>query len=277
MSVPETTKRPAEDVADSSEDESRPPRKKHLPKRTCLVCDVEKGINQFPSSKRVSSHDHGSNVCRPCFLRHVEVEIDSKNWDQVACPECEIVLEYNEVKKMTSAEKFEKYEEASLRAALAEDGDYRHCFSPTCNAGQLHTGSEDEPIFRCGTCGHKHCVACEANWHEDETCTQCQDRRRVERGVENDQSQQEVEKLSKPCPKCKVPIEKNYGCDHMTYAVTTSAGFAQLNIGKYSLKETIDMRKVAHTIVRFHPLKSKKLKDAEQKKRDNDKIHSLAT
>lgn len=112
--------------------------------------------------------------------------------------------------------KHSRYEEASLRAALAGDGDYRHCFSPTCNAGQLHTGGADEPIFRCGACGHKHCVACEANWHEDETCTQYQDRRRVERGVENDQSQQEVEKLSKPCPKCKVPIEKNNGCDHMT-------------------------------------------------------------
>lgn len=235
MSAPEAIKRPAEDVADSSEDGSRPPRKKHLPKRTCLVCDVEKGINQFPSSKRVSSHDHGSNICRPCFLRHVEVEIDSKNWDQVACPECAIVLEYNEVKKMTSSEKFEKYEEASLRAALAGDGDYRHCFSPTCNAGQLHTGGADEPIFRCGACGHKHCVACEANWHEDETCTQYQDRRRVERGVENDQSQQEVEKLSKPCPKCKVPIEKNNGCDHMTcsrcrhhFCWICSAGYLQI-------------------------------------------------
>lgn len=108
MSTNGITKRPAEDVADSSEEETRPPRKKHLRKRTCLVCDVEKGINQFPSSKRVSFHDHGSNICRPCFIRHVEVEIDSKNWDQVACPECPTILEYNEVKKMTSAEKFEK-------------------------------------------------------------------------------------------------------------------------------------------------------------------------
>ncbi|KAI4828019.1 hypothetical protein E4T44_09914 [Aureobasidium sp. EXF-8845] len=92
-----------------SEDEVEPPKKKHLPRRTCLVCDAEKGINQFPSAKRVSSHEHEQNVCRPCYLSHLENEIDSKAWDEVACPECPITLTYKEVKDMTSVEKFAKY------------------------------------------------------------------------------------------------------------------------------------------------------------------------
>jgi hypothetical protein len=97
------------EVEQSSGDEAGPPKKKQLPRRTCLVCDAEKGINQFPSPKRVSSHEHEQNVCRPCYLSHLENEIDSKSWDEVACPECSITLTYKEVKDMTSTENFAKY------------------------------------------------------------------------------------------------------------------------------------------------------------------------
>jgi hypothetical protein len=95
-------------VEQSSQDEVEPPKKKQLPKRTCLVCDAEKGINQFPSPKRVSSHEHKQNICRPCYLTHLENEIDSKSWDEVACPECSVTLTYREVKDMTSPENFAK-------------------------------------------------------------------------------------------------------------------------------------------------------------------------
>ncbi|KAH0362143.1 hypothetical protein KCU65_g8209, partial [Aureobasidium melanogenum] len=218
MSAPDTFKRPAEDVADPPGEEETPPRKKQLRKRTCLVCDVEKGINQFPSPKKVSSHDHGPNVCRHCYLSHVETEIDSKNWDEVACPECPIKLTYAEVDHMTYAEDWDKYERASIRATLAADPDFRHCFSTDCESGQLHPGGTSEPIFRCQECGHKHCVACEANWHQDQTCEEFQAAREIirQRDAENEQSQQEVDKISKPCPECRVPIQKNNGCDHMT-------------------------------------------------------------
>ncbi|KAG9528374.1 hypothetical protein KCU93_g4402, partial [Aureobasidium melanogenum] len=199
----------------SSEDEIHLKKKKQLPRRTCLVCDAEKGSNQFPSHKKVSSHEHDYNVCRPCYRGHLKSEIDSKDWNEVACPECPIMLTYKEVKNMTTTRNFAKYEQACIRATLAADPDFRHCLSTTCKSGQLHPGGTDEPIFRCQECGHKHCVVCEANWHEDQTCEEFQTiRQRLH--AENEQSQQAVQKISKPCPKCKVPIEKHQGCDHMT-------------------------------------------------------------
>lgn len=86
-----------------------PPKKKRvLSRRTCTVCDTNKGSNQFPSSTKVSSHDHEANVCRACYMVHIQVEIDSKMWDQVACPECAVLLGYEEVKNMTNAEDFSK-------------------------------------------------------------------------------------------------------------------------------------------------------------------------
>ncbi|THW95736.1 hypothetical protein D6D15_01245 [Aureobasidium pullulans] len=192
-----------------------PPKKKRvLSRRTCTVCDTNKGSNQFPSSTKVSSHDHGANVCRACYMIHIQVEIDSKMWDQVACPECAVLLGYEEVKNMTNAEDFSKYDEAAFRAALSADAEFRYCMSTTCKSGQCHPAGIDEPTFCCRECGHNHCVSCEANWHEGLTCAQYQ--HSLQRAQEEEESQQEVAKISKPCPKCRVPIQKNNGCDHMT-------------------------------------------------------------
>ncbi|THY16305.1 hypothetical protein D6D01_07734 [Aureobasidium pullulans] len=204
-----------------------PPKKKRvLSRRTCTVCDTNKGSNQFPSSTKVSSHDHGANVCRACYMLHIHNEIDSKMWDQVACPECAVLLGYEEVKNMTNAENFKKYDEAAFRAVISADAEFHYCMSTTCKSGQGHPAGIDEPIFCCRECGHKHCVSCETNWHEGLTCAQYQDT--LQRAQEEVQSQQEVAKISKPCPKCRVPIQKNSGCDHMKYALMNSAGFAPL-------------------------------------------------
>jgi uncharacterized paraquat-inducible protein A len=93
-------------VEEPSEDEVEPPRKRQMAKRTCLVCDDEKGINQFPSARKVSSHGHEHNVCRHCYLTHLQNQIDMKSWDKITCPECPITLTYREVKDMASAEDF---------------------------------------------------------------------------------------------------------------------------------------------------------------------------
>lgn len=197
--------------------------KKSRVTRTCVVCDVDQYSFGFPSSKRVASHGHGLNTCRACYRMHLENEINTKLWDQVSCPECEAVLEYHEVKNMGISEDHSvKYEEGSLKAALASDPDYRTCFSPTCKSGQLHPNKEDEPIFRCQDCGHKHCVICEVPWHEDETCEDYKTRILLARGDENEQSDKIVQKISKPCPSCHSRIEKFHGCDHMTCESDTS-------------------------------------------------------
>jgi hypothetical protein len=108
-----------------------------------------------------------------------------------------------------------RYERASIRATLAADPDFRFCFSSACDSGQLHPGGASEPIFSCQACRHKHCVICETNWHDDQTCEEYQ--AALHRNTETDeQSQREVDKCSKPCPECRVPIQKNSGCDHMT-------------------------------------------------------------
>lgn len=104
-----------------------------------------------------------------------------------------------------------RYDKAALKAAIANDPEFRFCLSTVCSSGQLHAAGADEPIFRCEACGHRHCVVCEVPWHEGELCVNMQAKKRDEA-----ESAKKVAEISKQCPNCNIKIEKNYGCDHMT-------------------------------------------------------------
>ncbi|OBW65044.1 MAG: Uncharacterized protein AUREO_048900 [Aureobasidium pullulans] len=108
--------------------------------------------------------------------------------------QCAVLLGYEEVKNMTNAENFTKYDEAAFRAAISADPEFRYCMSTTCKCGQCHPAGIDEPTFCCRECGHNHCVSCEANWHEGLTCAQYQ--HSLQRAQEEEESQQEVAKSS---------------------------------------------------------------------------------
>ncbi|CAC9889926.1 unnamed protein product [Aureobasidium pullulans] len=136
--------------------------------RMCEVCGEDKSINSFPNATQVSSHDHQHDVCHECFAMHLDVEVDSKMWDQVSCPQCPSLLQQHEIQNLATPECFAKYARFARRAALSSNPDYRYCFSTSCESGQVHEGQE--PVFSCQECGHRHCTVCEVDWHEDETC-----------------------------------------------------------------------------------------------------------
>ncbi|THW86712.1 hypothetical protein D6D15_07189 [Aureobasidium pullulans] len=162
--------------------------------RMCEVCGEDKSTNSFPNATQVSSHDHEHDVCHECFAMHLDVEVDSKMWDQVSCPQCPSLLQQHEIQNLATPECFAKYARFARRAALSSNPDYRYCFSTSCESGQVHEGQE--PVFSCQECGHRHCTVCEVDWHKDETCEQYQAR-------------------NQPCPNCQARIEKSDGCDHM--------------------------------------------------------------
>ncbi|KAI5363010.1 putative IBR domain-containing protein [Septoria linicola] len=102
----------------------------------------------------------------------------------------------------------------SLRATLSESPDFHFCKSTLCNSGQVHDNGE---IFTCSTCGHKHCVDCDVDWHSETTCADFQAKlRRDEKQREVAHTRAEEEKASEVCriskncsgPSCGGKIEK---------------------------------------------------------------------
>jgi len=62
----------------------------------------------------------------------------------------------------------------------------------------------------CTNCKKVYCFF-HSNAHEGKSCKEYTKEQR-----KNDDSEQTIQRTTKPCPKCKAPTEKNGGCNHMT-------------------------------------------------------------
>ncbi|SMQ53776.1 unnamed protein product [Zymoseptoria tritici ST99CH_1A5] len=108
-----------------------------------------------------------------------------------------------------------KLQEKATMAFLRSQPDFVSCPSSTCKDG---ASMADGNIFTCRTCQYRYCFACNVPFHEDEGCQEFQDRIQEDerKTLEIAESLEEVSRTTKPCPKCKVPIQKGKGCDHMS-------------------------------------------------------------
>ena len=86
-------------------------------------------------------------------------------------------------------------------------------YCPTANCGMVYRVSTNGRSFTCDACLAQTCTSCHVQWHDGLTCAMFKSEKQVEgRLVEwmmKDPSNR------KKCPKCKAPIEKNQGCNHM--------------------------------------------------------------
>ena len=82
-----------------------------------------------------------------------------------------------------------------------------------CGNGWLFEAPNGHVRMRCSKCSTESCFACRCEWHTGLTCEQ-------HAATTRDASEQLIATISRPCPKCKVAIEKNGGCDHMARAAS---------------------------------------------------------
>jgi hypothetical protein len=88
--------------------------------------------------------------------------------------------------------------------------DFYFCLNPKCNSGQIHYGGAK---LECHVCKNQICAKHSIAWHKGETCTEYA--RRTAAQKEYDASEELKVKVTRACPTCDAPIEKNGGCSHM--------------------------------------------------------------
>jgi hypothetical protein len=187
--------------------------------RDCAVCSDSVFIAEMPSLKECA---HQPATCSVCFARWIESELTTKGWKRIVCPDvsCNVTLTHYEVQTYATPDVFAQYDKYSMRDVLGQLANFRWCRNPSCTSGQEH--DDDSYIFTCVACGHKACIAHDADWHEGETCDEYT--YRVSGAKEREQKAQEEASIavicqsSKKCPgpDCAFSIQKNEGCDHMT-------------------------------------------------------------
>lgn len=102
----------------------------------------------------------------------------------------------------------EKYDHMLLQTCLKADRCWSPCAYHSCSGGNYIDTQSDQ--IECLVCKKVSCVKCGKSWELHEGETFCNLKPLLDVGTENYK-----EANTKPCPSCRIPIEKSVGCDHM--------------------------------------------------------------
>jgi len=103
-------------------------------------------------------------------------------------------------------ENYKKYQQTAAEKFLCIQDGYQQCPHRECGASfivtdELNDDGENSKII-CPECQRLFCLKCKSRGG-DCTCNS------------EDKTADLIQKISKPCPRCKAPTERNGGCSHM--------------------------------------------------------------
>lgn len=190
-----------------------------VPPFTCGIC-----LELSPISLRFPPAECGHAFCMPCMRQHLVVVATDTQQYPFPCPACP-----RERGRQAMLEP-----ETCLRALAGTGTPYRalerlllesqhasrlcYCANKKCSepfdfvqvAGP--GGEPGETRATCPACGVDTCVDCRVVWHEGQSCEQY----RSDKTGDGLLLKLAERKKWRACPKCKVHIDKAYGCNHMT-------------------------------------------------------------
>lgn len=199
--------------------------------RDCAVCGEATPIISLPS---LSSCTHEAQTCSNCYATWISSRLEESGWQEVKCPgtTCRTHLTHEEIKAYATQAVFERYDTLQTRGVLSLDPNFRWCRAQGCTSGQIHDAREVGNVFTCTECSARFCTVHEGAYHDGESCREYEYRmsgqkERDEREKEMKASEDALVKVSKRCPneKCRSPIQKNGGCNHITCKSASSGWF----------------------------------------------------
>lgn len=182
---------------------------------TCLICYTDY------RPKELSGLACGHNFCKDCWHLYLKNKIMEEGLsDYISCPahQCGILVDDDRVLNLvTEAAVKKKYSKLMVNNFVEFNKNLRWCPGTECGNTVRVTDrvlASTTPIT-C-SCGYSFCFDCGAEWHEPVLCRflkkwklKCDDK-------DNTETLNYICSYTKDCPKCKVVIEKNGGCNHMT-------------------------------------------------------------
>ncbi|KAL8366504.1 hypothetical protein RB595_005004 [Gaeumannomyces hyphopodioides] len=168
----------------------------------------------------------GHTYCGGCFvdLCNEEAPADGNSAGslQIVCvgdsDTCKKALPLPALKEHLSSAQLEKaLQDAFALHVRQHPQDFRFCPTPDCGrVYRVHNvGAADaEPVvFTCPACIESTCTACHGNAHQGYTCAEFRD---LGAGGHGALARAKAKLGIRDCPRCKTPIEKTEGCNHMT-------------------------------------------------------------
>ena len=159
----------------------------------------------------------GHKYCHACWNGYLHAAIErGPHCLTLRCPEpgCSTYVPKSFVENKVHGEHLRRYESFWNRSLVEECPILKWCPGPNCKCAIQCTATSTETLdIICG-CGHSFCWGCLEEAHRPVLC------KTVRKWLAKNSAESEnlvwILANSKPCPKCKRPIEKNQGCMHMT-------------------------------------------------------------
>ncbi|KAJ1301939.1 hypothetical protein OPQ81_000778 [Rhizoctonia solani] len=172
------------------------------------VCEICVEFRELALPTRLCTH--APIACAPClgeFIAHAVWEGSTS----LVCPAigCTEELGHGEIVQYLGedVENLARYNTLKAQRELERDPNFIWCTNPVCGQGQMHT--EKDPIVTCDYCHARSCFLHRVPWHEGLTCEQYV-------ADQEDANEAYMMEYTKRCPACRIPIEKDSGCEHMT-------------------------------------------------------------
>ncbi|PCH44957.1 hypothetical protein WOLCODRAFT_139348 [Wolfiporia cocos MD-104 SS10] len=154
----------------------------------------------------------GHTWCKACLSNFLLASIDNKVFPLTCLGNeatCSQAIPLHVAQEVLSTNDFNSVTRASFLAYVhSRPQEFRYCPTPDCP--QIYRKGAKGTILQCPSCLVRICAYCNVEYHEG---TSCQDRE-----AESDKMFEKWKhgRDVKNCPSCKVTIEREAGCNHMT-------------------------------------------------------------
>ncbi|KAJ8475586.1 hypothetical protein OPV22_019313 [Ensete ventricosum] len=197
-------------------------------KLNCGIC-----FESYDRSK-MSAASCGHYFCNACWKGYISTSInEGPGCLMLHCPDpsCNAAVGCDMIDRLAGFEEKEKYARHLLRSYVEDSKKIKWCPSPGCEfAVDFDINSISYDV--CCYCSHSFCWNCIEEVHRPVECGM------VAKWIIKNNAESEntnwILVNSKPCPKCKRPIEKNQGCMHMTCRAPCKFEFCWLCLGAWS-------------------------------------------
>ncbi|KAG6541506.1 hypothetical protein Mapa_017103 [Marchantia paleacea] len=197
----------------------------------CAIC-----FEMHSVSRMKASPGCGHYFCETCWTGYIHTSInDGPGCLTLRCadPVCGSVIGEDMVLGLVGEEDRLKYRRYLLRSFVEDNRKAKWCPAPGCEyAVELGFVSGAGSYDVVCKCSHNFCWNCLEEAHRPVDCET------VARWILKNSAESEnmnwILANSKPCPKCKRPIEKNQGCMHITCTPPCKFEFCWLCLGAWT-------------------------------------------
>jgi hypothetical protein len=76
--------------------------------RECVICTDTKPVSDFPTAGITKACTHEPTTCLVCVATSIQTDLSNRLWNEIKCPECRELLEYDDVQRFADDETKER-------------------------------------------------------------------------------------------------------------------------------------------------------------------------